>query len=113
MMRGLDGFRAHHQIPFLRTFPDRNARGHFIRISDGPYAVTGGTVFGTDSGEIMGMPGTGRVIDMKVMDFYRLTPDGRIAENWLPIDVIGLAHQKGYDILARLAHYRGNPRRTL
>lgn len=113
MTRGLAGFRAHHQIPFLTAFPDRGARGHFIRIADGPYAVTGGTVFGTDSAEIMGMPATGRVIDMKVMDFYRLDADGRIAENWLPIDVIGLAYQKGYDIFARLRHYRGSPRRTL
>ncbi|MDJ0827328.1 MAG: ester cyclase [Rhodobacter sp.] len=113
MTRGLEGFRAHHQIPFLSTFPDRGARGHFIRIADGPYAVTGGVVYGTDSGEIMGMPATGKVIDVKVMDFYRLTPEGLIAENWLPIDVIGMAHQMGYDILARLRHYRGNPRRTL
>ncbi len=113
MTRGMAGFRAHHQIPFLTAFPDRNARGHFIRISDGPYAVTGGTVFGSHSGEIMGMPATGKVIDVKVMDFYRLDPQGRIAENWLPIDVIGMAHQMGYDIFRRLAHYRGNPRRTL
>ena len=112
MTRGLDAFRAHHQIPFLRTFPDRNARGHFIRISDGPYAVTGGVVYGTDSGEIMGMPATGKVIDIKVMDFYRL--DGtRIAENWLPIDVLGMAHQMGYDVFKRLRHYRGRPQRTL
>ncbi|MEO1641484.1 MAG: nuclear transport factor 2 family protein, partial [Pseudomonadota bacterium] len=40
MCRGIEGFRAHHQIPFLRAFPDRDAEGHFIRISDGPYAVT-------------------------------------------------------------------------
>ena len=113
MARGMAGFRAHHQIPFLTAFPDRNARGHFIRISDGPYAVTGGTVFGSHSGEIMGMPATGKVIDVKVMDFYRLDPQGRIAENWLPIDVIGMAYQMGYDIFQRLAHYRGNPRRTL
>lgn len=113
MTRGLAGFRAHHQIPFLTAFPDRNARGHFIRIADGPYAVTGGTVFGTHSGEIMGMPATGKVVDVKVMDFYRLDPQGRIAENWLPIDVPGMAHQMGYDIFARLRHYRGHPRRTL
>ena len=113
MMRGMAGFQAHHQIPFLRAFPDRGARGHFIRISDGPYAVTGGTVFGTHTGEIMGMTATGRVIDMPVMDFYRLDETGRIAENWLPIDVLGIAYQMGNDLLGRVRHYRGNPRRSL
>ncbi|MCG6902313.1 MAG: ester cyclase, partial [Rhodobacter sp.] len=113
MMRGMDGFHAHHQIPFLRAFPDRSGRGHFIRIADGPYAVTGGIVFGTHRGEFLGMPGTGRVIDIPVMDFYRLDATGRIAENWLPIDILGIAHQMGNDLLARVRHYRGQPRRTL
>jgi predicted ester cyclase len=112
MCRGLDGFRAHHQIPFLRAFPDRSAEGHFVRISDGPYAVTGGTVLGTHSGEFLGMPATGKHIRMPVMDFYRL--DGaRIAENWLPMDVPLIAHQMGHDLFARLRHYRGRPRIAL
>lgn len=112
MTRGLDGFRAHHQIPFLKAFPDRTSEGHFIRISDGPYAVTGGVVTGTHSGPFLGMTPTGRRIRMPVMDFYRL--DGsRIAENWLPMDVLGLAHQMGNDLTARVAHYRGRPARGL
>ncbi|NNK66423.1 MAG: SnoaL-like domain-containing protein [Rhodobacteraceae bacterium] len=112
MCRGLEGFRAHHQIPFLRAFPDRTATGHFIRISDGPYAVTGGVVTGTHSGEYLGMPATGKHIRIPVMDFYRLEGD-RIAENWLPMDVPYVAHQMGHDLFARLRHYRGKPRRTL
>jgi len=113
MMRGMDGFRAHHQIPFLRAFPDRAGRGHFIRVSDGPFAVTGGNVFATHTGEFLGMPGTGKVVDIPVMDFYRLDATGRIAENWLPIDVLGIAHQMGADLLARARHYAGAPRRKL
>ncbi len=112
MCRGLEGFRAHHQIPFLRAFPDRRAEGHFIRISDGPYAVTGGTVLGTHSGEFLGMPATGKEIRIPVMDFYRLEGT-RIAENWLPMDVPYIAHQMGHDLFARLRHYRGRPRVTL
>jgi predicted ester cyclase len=112
MCRGLGGFRAHHQIPFLRAFPDRMSEGHFIRISDGPYAVTGGVVAGTHSGAYLGMPATGKRVRMPVMDFYRL--DGvRIAENWLPIDLLGLAAQMGNDLLARVRHHRGQPRRVL
>jgi len=112
MCRGLDGFRAHHQIPFLRAFPDRDAEGHFIRISDGPYAVTGGVVTGTHSGEYLGMPATGKRLRIPVMDFYRLEGT-KIAENWLPMDVPYVAHQMGHDLFARLRHYRGQPRRTL
>ncbi len=110
--RGLDGFRAHHQIPFLKAFPDRISEGHYIRISDGPYAVTGGVVAGTHQGPYLGMTPTGRRIRMPVMDFYRLEGD-LIAENWLPMDVTSLAAQMGNDLFARLAHYRGNPKRDL
>ena len=113
IMRGMAGFQAHHQVPFLRAFPDRDGRGHFIRIADGPFAVTGGNVFATHTGEIFGIGGTGHVIEMPVMDFYRLDETGRIAENWLPIDVLGMADQMGVDLLARMLHYQGKPRRTL
>lgn len=112
MCRGLDGFRAHHQIPFLQAFPDRISTGHFIRISDGPYAVTGGVVEATHKGAFLGMPGTGKRIRMPVMDFYRLDKD-LIAENWLPMDVAYVAQQMGNDLFARARHYRGQPKRKL
>lgn len=105
-MRGLAGFRAHHQIPFLHAFPDRDAEGHFIRISDGDYAVTGGRVFGTHSAAYLGMTATHKTAWMPVMDFYRLK-DGVIVENWLPIDILGMAHGLGNDLLARMRHYLG------
>ncbi|MEL7026551.1 MAG: ester cyclase [Pseudomonadota bacterium] len=106
MMRGLQGFRAHHQIPFLRAFPDRRSQGHFIRVSDGAYAVTGGTVVATHTGPWLGMAPTGRLAELPVFDFYRL--DGtKIAENWLPADVAGCAAGLGNDLLARARHYAG------
>lgn len=110
--RGMEGFRAHHQVPFLEAFPDRRGTGHFIRISDGPFAVTGGTVTGTHRGVWLGMTPTGRNIRIPVMDFYRLEGD-RIAENWLPIDVPDIAHQMGNDLFARVRHLRGKHRTDL
>jgi predicted ester cyclase len=112
--RGLDGFRAHHQIPFLRAYNDREGAGHYIRISDGPYAVTGGwpSVRGTHTGEWLGMAPTGRMIEMRVMDFYRLEGD-KIAENWVPMDVIHIALQMGVDLFARARHMTGQPDLTL
>ena len=112
--RGMAGFQAHHQIPFLTGFPDRRGAGHYVRLADGPYVVTGGwpSVTATHSGEWLGLGGTGRAIEMRVMDFYRVD-GGRIAENWVPIDVLHILRQMGCDVLGRLAHLRGSPRRDL
>lgn len=112
--RGLAGFRAHHQIPFLRAFPDRKGAGHFVRLSDGPFAVTGGDVAITHTGaEYWGLPATGRQLRMRVMDFYRLNDAGKIAENWLPNDTIGLMAQMGVDVMARMRHLTGEPATAL
>ena len=110
--RGLSGFQAHHQIPFLRAFPDRGAGpdGHMISIGDGEFVVTGGwpSVVATHNGnDWCGMPATRKHIDMRVMDFYRVV-GGRITENWVPIDMINIFLQMGVDVFARLAHLRGD-----
>ncbi len=112
--RGMEDFRAHHQIPFLKAFPDRAGAGHYVRIGDGPYVVTGGwpSVTGTHRGEWLGIGPTGRAIEMRVMDFYRLE-GSRIAENWVPIDILHIARQMGVDLLGRVRHRAGEPLRTL
>ncbi|MBM2577078.1 ester cyclase [Jannaschia sp. Os4] len=111
--RGVDGFRAHHQIPFLRAFPDREGLGHFVRAGCGPFAVTGGDVGLTHTGaDYMGVAATGRRLRFRVMDFYRFEK-GLIAENWLPNDTVGLLEQMGVDVMARMRHLTGEPRRTL
>lgn len=112
---GLDGFRTVHQIPFLTAFPDRRGGQHVGRIGDGQFVVTGGwpSVTATHTGDgWLGMPATGRPVGMRVMDFYRCE-NGLIAENWVPLDVIDLLRQMGYDVFARLDHLRGNPRTSL
>jgi predicted ester cyclase len=104
--RGLKGFEDHHQIPFLASFPDRAGSdvGHFIRIGDGQYAVTGGWGYlqATHSGSaFQGIPATGRRVAMRVMDFYRCD-DATIVENWIPFDVPHLLLQMGVDVFAGL-----------
>jgi predicted ester cyclase len=113
--RGLKGFEAHHQIPFLTAFPDRKGGQHYVRISEGLHVVTGGwpSVTATHSGSgFLGMPATGRAVGMRVMDFYRCE-GGLIVENWVPLDILHLLLQMGFDVFERLAHLQGNPRRTL
>jgi predicted ester cyclase len=112
---GLDGFQTVHQIPFLIAFPDRKGGQHIGRIGDGQFVVTGGwpSVTATHTGDgFLGMPATGRRVGMRVMDFYRCG-EGLIAENWVPLDIIHLLLQMGYDVFERLAHLRGNPRTSL
>ncbi len=113
--RGLAGFQAHHQIPFLRAFPDRKVANHIANVFDGNYVITGGwpSVVATHSGDgWLGLPATGKRIGMRVMDFYRVE-DGLIAENWVPIDIVDIMRQMGVDVFARLAHRRGHPARAL
>ncbi|MCY4477336.1 MAG: nuclear transport factor 2 family protein [Gammaproteobacteria bacterium] len=113
--RGMEGYRAHHQAPFLRAFPDRSGAGHYIDMGCGSYAVTGGwpSVQATHAGPgWLGLAATGKRVTMRVMDFYRIE-NGLIAENWIPIDIIEALLQLGTDVLARVAHLRGRPNRGL
>lgn len=115
--RGLDGFVDGHQLPFRIAFhrPQgtfeqvtaeraRHGAGHYIRIGDGPYSVTGGwpSVYALHAGPgFCGLPPTGRPVFMRVMDFY-LHHQGLIRENWVPLDMLHLFAQMGVDPLARL-----------
>ena len=113
--KGLAGFEAHHQIPFLRAFPDRRVDKHIANIYDGDYVVTGGwpSVVATHSGpDWLGVGPTGNFIRMRVMDFYRVASD-LIAENWVPIDIADILRQMGVDVFARVRHRAGSPRRLL
>jgi predicted ester cyclase len=104
--RGLRGFEDYHQIPFLMAFPDRGGSpmGHFIRIGDGHYAVTGGWGYlqATHTGSgFLGMPPTGKRLAMRVMDFYRCDNE-TIVENWVPMDVPHILLQMGVDVFGRM-----------
>ena len=116
--RGLEGFVDHHQAPFRVSFPNRKggatlnesgdsegdgSGGHYIQIGDGAFSVTGGwpsVRCHHRGGEWLGMAATGKPIGMRVMDFY-WHDDGLIRENWVPIDVVDVLHQMGFDALGR------------
>nr|WP_282569245.1 ester cyclase [Aliiroseovarius sp. S1339] len=117
--RGLQGFVDYHQLPFRKAFPKRmgggqwdeiaemkakHGGGHYIRVGDGPYSVTGGwpSVFANHVGnDFLGVGPTGRAVTMRVMDFY-LHHEGLIRENWVPLDVLDLLLQMGVDVLDRM-----------
>jgi len=127
--RSLAGFVDYHQLPFRLAYPNRKGGGqwdavpqeeretlgggHYVRIGDGPYSLTSGwpSVYAHHSGgDIFGMGATGKNVHMRVMDFY-LHHEGKIRENWVPIDIIHVLLQKGMDVFDRMQTFfrRGNP----
>ena len=108
--RGIDGFRRHHQIPFLSGMPDRRGKDddeHFF--SQGNYvAVTGWpNMQMTLTGDgWMGIAPADRPLTLRSLDFWRLetaSDDGLIIrENWVLIDLLNAWHQLGVDVLARM-----------
>lgn len=122
--RGLQGFVDYHQLPFRTAFPGRkgggqwdeiaemkarHGGGHYIRLGDGPYSVTGGwpSVFAMHTGpDFLGVGATNRPVTMRVMDFY-LHHEGLIRENWVPLDILDLLLQMGVDVIGRMqSHFR-------
>lgn len=111
-MRGLRGFRNFHGSLFLQAFPDRTGRprdphgpedgpGHYTQLGDGRFAVTGGwpSLVATHLGaEWLGLPPSGRRVEMRVADWYRLDARDRIIDNWVMMDVPHMVHQMGLDI---------------
>jgi predicted ester cyclase len=101
--RGLTHYQAVHQRPFLTAFPDRVGGNHRCRIGEGAYVASTGwpSVRATHlGGGFLGLPPTGRSVGMRVMDFWRAA-GGRLAENWVFIDLPDLLLQMGIDVCAR------------
>lgn len=121
-MRGQRGFRDFHGALFLQAFPDRtgwkrveggpeDAPGHYLRLGDGLYAVTGGypSLNATHTGpEWLGLPPTGRRVEMRVADWYRLDRDGKICDNWVMMDIPHIVQQMGMDLFHDL-EFRVDP----
>ncbi len=123
--RGLEGFVDFHQLPFRLTWPGRKGgqvltnvedtsdAGHYIQIGDGKYSVTGGwpsvMAVNNGTGDVFGCGPTGKPVGMRVMDFY-LHHEGKIRENWVPIDVIHILLQQGVDVMGRVRDQFGRNR---
>ncbi len=91
-----DGFQKDHRIPFLTAFPDRVGGNHYCRIGDGNYAAVSGwpSMTMTHMGDYLGIRATGKVLTLRVMDFYRCE-NGKIEENWVFLDYGDLLEQMG------------------
>jgi predicted ester cyclase len=102
--RGIDGFRKHHQGPFVRSFPDRSVDTKINMLASGNYIATGGWPHMTGThrvGEWLGLPPTDKELALRVMDIWRREGE-LLRENWVAIDIIDMLMQMGLDVFAQM-----------
>lgn len=63
-------------------------------IAEGDKVVLRGTIRGTQKGDYMGIPATGKKIAMTAMHMFRVA-DGKVAEDWGEADSLGMMQQLG------------------
>ena len=107
--RGIDGFRAHHQRPFLASMPDRRAllgEGHLF--AEGNYVgftAWPGMEATLTGGGWLGIAGAGQKITLRSLDFWRVEA-GLIRENWVLVDLLDIYSQLGVDVMKRMRELR-------
>ncbi len=99
----IDRYQHQHQMPFRLNLTDKVFNGHVARFADGNYAGFFGwaNLTNTPTGGFLGLPGTHRPADMRVVDVYRRDGD-KLAENWVFIDILYWLEQQGLDVLRRM-----------
>ncbi len=63
-------------------------------IAEGEKVLVRLRVCGTHGGELMGIPATGRKIDIAVLDLFQFR-DGKLIEHWALLDNLGMLRQLG------------------
>ncbi|OCW82240.1 hypothetical protein AKH20_03535, partial [Pelagibacteraceae bacterium GOM-A3] len=101
--RSLEGFIDMHQLPFRKSFTERDyfKLGHYCEIGDGKFSLCAGwhsleAYYG--SNDWLGYKANKQKLTMRVMDFYH-HDEGKIRENWVPIDILHILKQIGIDVL--------------
>lgn len=89
---GPDGFRQVISM-FLEAFPDMRITIEQV-IAEGDTVVTRGSWQGSQRGAFMGVPPTGRSVQVNYIDIWRLEA-GMAVENWVQMDLLGLMQQLG------------------
>jgi steroid delta-isomerase-like uncharacterized protein len=104
-----DDFVEHEELPggdstregvknFFRMqiagFPDLAMTVQDV-VDGGVKVVARARFTGTHKGEFMGMPATGRSVDVPVIDIMRFADDGLVHEHWGVFDAMGMMRQLG------------------
>lgn len=78
---------------FRTAFPDITVTLEDV-VAEGDLVATRGYFTGTHQGDFNGIPPTGKAINAPYIDLWRLE-NGKAAENWVQIDMMGILQQLG------------------
>ncbi len=78
---------------YLQAFPDLRFTIEEL-IAEGDKVVTRGRYQGTLQGELLGIPPTGKQVNVALIDIVRVA-DGKLVEHWIAADTLGLLQQLG------------------
>jgi steroid delta-isomerase-like uncharacterized protein len=87
-----DAYIGHFPL-YTAAFPDMRIAVEDL-VADGDKVATRWTFAGTHSGDLMGIPPTGRRVNIAAMTIQRIA-DGKIVEGWTILDVLGMMQQIG------------------
>ena len=79
---------------FIGALTDIDAAEQDV-IASGDLVALRQVVSATHSGNLLGVPATGRRIQWDAVDIYRVTDDGRISEQWAFEDLAAILSQAG------------------
>jgi steroid delta-isomerase-like uncharacterized protein len=79
---------------YRAAFPDLRMEPQDI-LTSGDKVVARTRATGTNQGEFMGMPATGKSVDVQLIDIIRFGDDGLAREHWGVFDALGMMQQLG------------------
>lgn len=90
---GKEGVKAFFRM-YLTAFPDLRMEPQDV-LPSGDKVVARVRATGTHQGEFMGMPATGRSVDVALIDIIRFGDDGLAHEHWGIFDSMAMMQQLG------------------
>jgi steroid delta-isomerase-like uncharacterized protein len=78
----------------LAAFPDLHFAVEDV-FASGEKAVARVRYTGTNTGAFMGMPATGKSVDVQLIDIFAFGDDGLVREHWGVIDLMAMMQQLG------------------
>lgn len=92
---GIRAFQDNWQKPFQAAFHDKVCIDE-ARLYMGEWAAAFGRQEATHAGEFMGIAATGKRVQIRYMDFWKVV-DGKITDNWVMVDFPHVMAQLGVD----------------
>ena len=93
---GLKEFQDNWQKPFQEAFSNKVCIDE-ARLFMGEWAAAFGKQEAIHSGEFMGIKPTGKKVEIRYMDFWKVS-EGKIKDNWVMVDFPFVMKQLGVDV---------------